>query len=136
MTILLAYDGRQSCERALDYAIRHAVNFNEPLYILTVVSKDRMDPEDPDHTVREYMEAAQRKAFSEGATVHTIVEVGRPDETVLDVSNRFNCDTIIVGRSDRSSLDRLFLGSVSDYIVKNAECTVILVSSDKVSEEE
>ncbi len=128
MTILLAYDGRQSCERALDYAIRHAVNFNEPLYILTVVSKERMDPEDSDPTVREYMEAAQKRASSEGAIVHTIIETGKPDEMVLDVADRFNCDTIVVGRSDRSSLDRLFLGSVSDYVVKNAECTVILVS--------
>ena len=131
MTILLAYDGRQSCERALDYAIRHAVNFNEPLYILTVVSKDRMDPEDPDPTVREYMEAAQRKASSEGATVHTIIETGKPDETVIDVADRFSCDTIVVGRSDRSSLDRLFLGSVSDYVIKNAQCTVILVSDEE-----
>ena len=49
---------------------------------------------------------------------------------VLDVAERFNCETIIVGRSDRSSLDRLFLGSVSDYVIKNAECTVILVSDE------
>ena len=71
MTTLLAYDGRPSCKRALDYAIRYAVNFNEPLYILTVVSKDKMDPEDPDPTVREYMEAAQKKASAEGAIVHS-----------------------------------------------------------------
>ena len=130
MTTLLAYDGRRSCQRALDYAIRYAVNFNEPLYIVTVVSKDQMDPEDPDPTVREYMEAAQKKASSEGAIVHSIIETGKPDEMVLDVADRFNCDTIIVGRSDRSSLDRLFLGSVSDYVIKNAEATVILVSDE------
>ena len=130
MTTLLAYDGRPSCRRALDYSIRYAVNFNEPLYILTVVSKDQMNPEDPDPTVREYMEAAQKKASSEGAVVHSIIETGKPDEMVLDVADRFNCDTIVVGRSDRSSLDRLFLGSVSDYVIKNAECTVILVSDE------
>ena len=47
MTVLLAYDGRPNTEKALDYAIRHSVNYSEPLYILTVVSKDQMDPEDP-----------------------------------------------------------------------------------------
>ena len=130
MTTLLAYDGRRSCQRALDYAISYAVNFNEPLYIVTIVSKDQMDPEDPDPTVREYMEAAQKKASAEGAIVHSIIETGKPDEMVLDIADRFNCDTIIVGRSDRSSLDRLFLGSVSDYVIKNAEATVILVSDE------
>ncbi len=128
MTILLAYDGKPNSEKALDYAIRHSVNYSEPLYILTVVSKDQMDPEDPDESVREYMESAQRKAASEGATVHTIIEVGKPDETVIEVADLYKCDTIIVGRSGRSSLDRLFLGSVSNYVVKNADCTVIVVS--------
>ena len=134
MTTLLAYHGTQSSERALDYAIRYAVNFNEPLYVLTVVSKEQMDPDDPDLSVREYMEAAQKKASSEGAQVHSIIETGKPDEMVIDVASRFYCDTIIVGRSNRSSLDRLFLGSVSDHVVKNAECTVILVSENVSSE--
>ena len=131
MTILLAYDGKPNSEKALNYAIRHAVNYSEPLYIVTIVSKDQMDPEDPDESVREYMEAAQRKAALEGATVHTIIEVGKADEMVINVADLYKCDTIIVGRSGRSSLDRLFLGSVSNYVVKNADCTVIVVSDER-----
>ena len=115
----------------MNYAIRHAVNYSEPLYIATIVSKDQMDPEDPDESVREYMEAAQRKAALEGATVHTIIEVGKADEMVINVADLYKCDTIIVGRSGRSSLDRLFLGSVSNYVVKNADCTVIVVSDGR-----
>ncbi|MBR6037167.1 MAG: universal stress protein [Candidatus Methanomethylophilaceae archaeon] len=134
MTVLLAYDGRPNTEKALDYAIRYSINYSVPLYILTVVSKDQMDPEDPDESVREYMEAAQRKAASEGATVHTIIEVGRPGETVVEVSELYKCDTIIVGRSNRSSLDRLFLGSVSNYVVKNSDLTVIVVSGERSEE--
>lgn len=127
MTILVAYDGRPNTEKALDYAIKHSVNFNEPLYILTVVSKDQMDPDDPDLSVREYMEAARDKAASEGAQVHTLIEIGKPDETVLEASYKFKCDTIVVGRSNKSPFDRFILGSVSNYIVKNARCTVIIV---------
>ena len=134
MTVLLAYDGRPNTEKALDYAIRYSINYSVPLYILTVVSKDQMDPEDPDESVREHMEAAQRKAASEGATVHTIIEVGRPGETVVEVSELYKCDTIIVGRSNRSSLDRLFLGSVSNYVVKNSDLTVIVVSGERSEE--
>lgn len=131
MTTMLAYDGTPSSERALEYAIKHAYNFNEALYILTVVTKEQMDPEDPDPAVREYMENAQKKAFSAGVQVHSIIETGKPDETVIDIAKRFFCDTIIVGRSNRSSLDRFILGSVSDHVVKNAECTVILVSDSE-----
>ena len=111
----------------MDYAIRHSINYSEPLYILTVVSKDQMDPEDPDPSVREYMEAAQRRAASEGAEVQTIIQVGKPDDVVLEVADLYKCDTIVVGKSNKSSLDRLILGSVSNSVVKNFDCTVILV---------
>ena len=131
MTILLAYDGRASTEKALDYAIRHSINYDEPLYILTVVSKDRMDPDDPDLAVQEYMEAAQHKAMSEGSDAHTIIEVGKPDDTIMEVAERFKCETIIVGRSNKSALDRFILGSVSKSIVKEANCTVIVVADDE-----
>ena len=127
MTILCAYDGRKTTEKALDYAIRHSINYSEPLYILTVVSKDQMDPEDPDPSVREYMEAAQRRAASEGAEVQTIIQVGKPDDVVLEVADLYKCDPIVVGKSNKSSLDRLILGSVSNSVVKNFDCTVILV---------
>ena len=127
MTILLAYDGRPNSERALDYAIKHSACYSEPLYILTVVSKDQADPVDPDPAVREYMEAAVEKAAAEGVSVHTMIEVGKPDETVLEIAGLYRCGTIIVGRSSRSSLDKLFLGSVSNYVVKNSESTVIIV---------
>ncbi|MDO5853484.1 MAG: universal stress protein [Thermoplasmata archaeon] len=128
MSSLLAYDGRPTSVKALDYAIEHAIRYEEPLYILTVVREEQMDPDGPDETVREYMQAAQRKAASEGATVHTIIETGRADETVIDVATRYDCDTIIVGRSNRSSFDRFFLGSVSDHVAKHAACTVIMVT--------
>lgn len=130
MSALLAYDGRPTSEKALEFAIEYSIRFEDPLYILTVVREEQMDPEAPDDSVVEYMQAAQRKAASSGATVHTIIETGKADETVIDVADRYDCDTIIVGRSNRSSLDRFLLGSVSGHVVKHAKCTVILVSED------
>lgn len=130
MSALLAYDGRPTSEKALEFAIEYSIRFEDPLYILTVVREEQMDPEAPDDSVAEYMQAAQRKAASLGATVHTIIETGKADETVIDVADRYDCDTIIVGRSNRSSLDRFLLGSVSSHVVKHAKCTVILVSED------
>lgn len=130
MTILCAYDGRKNTESALEYAIRHSLNYSEPLYILTIVSKEQMNPEDPDPTVREYMEAAQRRAASEGAEVQTIIQIGKPDELVLEVADLYKCDTIVLGKSNKSSWDKMILGSVSNSVVKNFNGTVILVGDD------
>jgi nucleotide-binding universal stress UspA family protein len=128
MSILIAYDGKSDTEAALDYATKLSIGLNEPLYILTIVSKDQMDPDDLDTSIQTYMEAAQQKALMNGATdVHIIIEVGRPDDAVLEVAERFQCNAVVVGRPDRSRFDRMVMGSVSQNLVENSKCPVIIV---------
>lgn len=128
MSVLLAYDGKPTSQKALDYAIEYSLRFEEPLYVITVVREDQMDPDDPDQSVQEYMQAAQREAASQGATVHTIVKTGKPGEVIIEVADLYECECIVLGRSNRSSLDRLLMGSVSEYITKNASGIIVMVS--------
>lgn len=135
MSILIAYDGKPHTEAALEYATRLSVGLEEPLYILTVVSKDQMDPEDPDTSVQAYMQDAQQKAMMNGAVdVHSIIEIGRPDDTVIEVAEKFQCDAIVVGRPDRSRFDRMVMGSVSQNLVENSSCPVIIVPTREPEE--
>lgn len=136
MTILIAYDGKPDTEAALDYATRISVSFNEPLYVLTVASKDQMDPEDMDPAIREFMEAASMRALSQGADVHTIIEVGKPEDVILEVADKFQCDAIVVGRPNRSRFDRMVMGSVSQNLVENAFCPVIIVPTPEDDDEQ
>lgn len=134
MTILIAYDGKPDTEAALDYATKLSVSLDEPLYVLTVVTKDQMDPEAIDTSIQTYMQAAQERAVAAGADVHTIIEVGKPDDTVLEVAERFQCDAVVVGRPSRSRFDRMVMGSVSQNMVENAKCPVIIVPTPEVEE--
>jgi nucleotide-binding universal stress UspA family protein len=135
MSILIAYDGKSDTEAALEYATKLSIGLNEPLYIMTVASKDQMDPDDMDPSIQEYMQAAQRKAMMSGATdVHTIIEVGKPDDTIQEVAENFQCDAIVVGRPDRSRLDRMVMGSVSQNLIENAKCPVIIVPTPSEDE--
>jgi len=135
MSILIAYDGKRDTEAALEYATKLSIGMNEPLYILTVVSKEQMDPEDIDPTIQEYMQAAQQKAMLQGATdIHTIIEVGKPDDAVLEVAERFQCNAVVVGRPDRSRLDRMVMGSVSQNLVENSKFPVIIVPTPEDEE--
>ena len=128
MTTLIAYDGRRNSECALDRAIQHAVRYSEPLYILMVVKADQMDPDNPDPAVQELMEAAGAKAAAEGLQVHSIIEVGNPEDVVIDVATRFKCDTVVVGRSDKSVMGKILLGSVSKAVI-DSNLDVLLVSA-------
>ena len=118
MTMLVAYDGRENTEKALDYAIRNAKVYGEQLIVLSVVTRDGNLDE-----TRARIETARARAEKSGAE-----ESGEPDKVILQTASRFGCDTIIVGRSNKkSSFDRVVLGSVSNSIVANAGCTVIVV---------
>lgn len=126
MTTLIAYDGGRNSDCALDKAIQRSIHYSVPLYILTVVRD--MDPENPDPAVREMMEAAAKKAAAEGVQVHTIIETGVPEDVVIDVAERFKCDIVVVGRSDKSVMGKLLLGSVSKAVI-DSDLDVILVSA-------
>ena len=128
MSILIAYDGKADTTAALEYATKLSIGLGEPLYILTVVSKDRMEPDDMDPAIQEYMQGAQEKAMMMGASdVHAIIETGKPEDAIIEVANSFQCDAIVVGRPDRSRLDRMVMGSVSQDLMRNAKCPLIIV---------
>jgi nucleotide-binding universal stress UspA family protein len=135
MTVLIGYDGKPDTEAALEYAAKLSISFEEPLYVLTVVTKDQMDPNDMDPSIQSYMEAASQKVMMMGADVHTIIEVGKPEDVILEVADRFQCDAIVVGRPQRSRFDRMVMGSVSQNLVENSDCPVIIVPTSESSEQ-
>ncbi|NLF33990.1 MAG: universal stress protein [Thermoplasmatales archaeon] len=128
MSILLAYDGREHTQKALQYAIEYSLAFKTRLYIMTsIVSKDVLDMENELRRVRTFLADAKRRAAEAGCDVETVIEPGRPSEAVVDAAGRYGASAVVVGRSDKTMLDRAVLGSVSEYVVRNAECTVIVV---------
>ncbi len=71
MSMLIAYDGRENTEKALDYAIRNSVVYGERLIILSVVVKGA----DADvQKVHGYAESALEKAKAQGADAQSIVD--------------------------------------------------------------
>lgn len=126
MTVLMAYDGKPHTRKALDYAIEYARSFGETLYIMSVISsKDSIGDAEG---IRSFLDGVKDEAASMGVKVVAIIEAGHPSETILSAAKRFGCNAIIVGRAgNKTGLDRVVLGSVSNSIVGNAQCTVIVV---------
>ncbi|MDD4245264.1 MAG: universal stress protein [Candidatus Methanomethylophilaceae archaeon] len=128
MSIILAYDGRSAAQRALDFAINYAEMSGLPLYIYSsIVSRDVIEREDEFAEVKKYMGEAEAKAKDAGIEVHSVIEPGPAAENILAAASRFGCDIIVVGRSDKTIIDRAVLGSVSQHVVNHAKCNVVLV---------
>ena len=128
MTIVLATDGKPHTQGAVDYAFKYAKMFSEPLYVVSVVTS-RMETDmdfilDRTHAL---FESLKERAVKEEVEIHTLLEYGPPAENVMALAERLDASVIIVGTSEKTVLDRVILGSVSDNIVRSARSTVIVV---------
>ena len=59
--------------------------------------------------------------------VSTTAFEGSPGPTICDIANLLECDAIAIGARGNSWLDDLNAGSVSSYVLRNAEQPVILL---------
>jgi len=55
-----------------------------------------------------------------------LVRRGDPGPTICDVAEKLSAEAIVMGSRGRGGLRRALLGSVSDYVVRNAPCTVMV----------
>jgi nucleotide-binding universal stress UspA family protein len=68
----------------------------------------------------------QVAAALEVDNVELLVRRGDPGQALCDVANEVSAVAIVMGSRGRGWLRRALLGSVSDYVVRNAPCTVIV----------
>ena len=61
------------------------------------------------------------------AQVEEKIEGGDPADVICDVAEHLGVDVVIVGSHGRTGLGRLFLGSVSEHVVRHASCPVLVV---------
>jgi nucleotide-binding universal stress UspA family protein len=128
MKILLTTDGKPHSDKAVEYAIGYAVPFKAELFAVFVVSP--RPGEDREKTIKAGMavlDKVKKKAAERGVNVTALLEAGSPYEAILAAADRVKADAIVVGTSGKSVIDRVLIGSVSEYIVRNARCTVIVV---------
>ncbi|CAO2177192.1 unnamed protein product [Urochloa humidicola] len=59
----------------------------------------------------------------------TIVEVGDAKEMICEAAEKRNVDLLVLGSHSRGPIQRLFLGSVSNYCVHHCKCPVLVVKN-------
>jgi nucleotide-binding universal stress UspA family protein len=66
-------------------------------------------------------------AFEQGIEGEYRQIYGQAGKTICKVAQETGSDLIILGRRGRSGLGELFLGSVSNYVLHHAPCSVLIV---------
>jgi nucleotide-binding universal stress UspA family protein len=73
-----------------------------------------------------YLEKLCQKATEVGVNVEFMQNLGDPGKIICEIARSCDADLIMMGRG-RSGLDKFFLGSVSNYVLHHAPCSVLAV---------
>ena len=63
----------------------------------------------------------------EGLAVSFLVWTGDPGDMIVEAAEAERADMVLVGSHGRGPVGRLLLGSVSEFVVRNAPCPVLVV---------
>ena len=152
--ILVAIDSSAASRRAFASALELAKGLNAELILVHTL--DMSDPASPEHPiiqtnsysmvldslVRETYEKQwaefvenfeallkqkQEEAEALGLTAQYSQPYGRPGPAICKAAKTFNADLIVVGSRGYKGLREMILGSVSNYIMHHAPCSVTVI---------
>lgn len=136
--ILVGVDGSENAEHALQRAIQFATMHEAKLHIAHIIdtralntyatvnySYNDLITEETVNALNDYKTFALDNGVKE---VETIVEYGSP-RTLMSktIPDEYAIDLVIVGATGLNAVERMFIGSVSEQIVRQAPCDVIVV---------
>jgi nucleotide-binding universal stress UspA family protein len=137
--ILLATDLKEASGIATDWAFALAEGNGADLLVVSVIDPDELRQESQRtglrwDQVRDRRQAAAHELVVRGQptglNVTVLVWTGDPGESIVSVAEAEAADLIVVGSHGRGPLRRLFLGSVSEHVVRNAPCPVLVARPD------
>ncbi|KAM3091184.1 universal stress protein [Phormidesmis sp. 146-12] len=75
----------------------------------------------------ELLRSLTEEAIRAGVKAEFTQSLGDPGRVICEASRNWGADLIMVGRRGRSGLGEFFLGSVSNYVLHHAPCSVLTV---------
>ena len=142
-------DGSELSKKALDSALDIAERFSSQIEILSVVESSALQmtgfptliptaayttaignfsKELIEHHKNLLSEALKEvKKSASNLKISTKLMEGRPADIIVKEARDNNFDLIVMGSRGLSGIKRFFLGSVSDGVVNEAECQILIV---------
>ncbi|MDR0921471.1 MAG: universal stress protein [Lactobacillales bacterium] len=139
--VMVAIDGSKEAEAAFKKAVNVTMRNDGELVLAhvidtrafqTVSSFDGVLAEQANALAQQTLDAYVVQAKEAGLTnVSTIIEYGSPKTIIAkQFPKEQNIDLIMLGATGLNAVERLFVGSVSEYVIRQAPCDVLIVRTD------
>ena len=123
--ILLAVDGSRFADAAAVSAGILAKRCGLPVTVLSVCANDDLKCD----MVQAMADRVRDLLRKDGVAADSVVKEGNPAKAIVDAAAENECDLIVVGSHGRTGLDRILIGSVSQQVVVQAKCPVMVVKA-------
>ena len=135
MRILLAYDGFEHSQHALEQAARLAADGKGEITVLSVVPPDARASKSGGHVMfrpHAHEDVARAHAYLRelGLPSEMKMDAGDPAEQIVAEATTGEYDVVVVGSRGHGALGRLLLGSVSTEVVARAPCPVLVAGAN------
>ncbi|BBL68179.1 universal stress protein [Methanoculleus chikugoensis] len=138
--ILVAIDGSEPADRAFETALGEAGVWKAEVHAVYVVESGLFSSLPMDNTLEiiysvlqkegeDVLETARKKADAAGVSLTTHLRQGHAGSQIVSLAEELGIDLIVLGSYGKSGVDRLLLGSVTDYVVQNSPITTTVVRS-------
>lgn len=134
--ILVPVDGSQYMERNITYACYVAKSMRSKLTLVHIVTVPTVtepglviDLKPFEEAGSKIVEKAKKIAKDQGieADTKTGTTYGNPAHEIIRAAEEGKFDLIVIGAKGHSLLRNLMIGSVTDTVVRNARCPVLVV---------
>ncbi|WP_286229358.1 universal stress protein [Neobacillus mesonae] len=140
--ILVAIDGSKEADRAFKKGIEIAKRNNAKLLLVHVVDTrsfalieayDTVIGDRAEKLAKEMLENYKQLAEEAGlSNVHYEIDFGSPKVKIpRDLTKKHSIDLILCGATGLNVVERFFIGSVSEHIVRYAPCDVLVIRTEK-----
>ena len=136
-TVLVPTDGSEPANVAAGHGIAFAEAIDAAVHVIYVVDLTDLSGEYGSSKVLQAFEEAGQRAIDDVIdragdadlrSVEASVLSGTPARAILDYAEERDIDCIVMGTQGRTGLERYFLGSVTEKIVRAADVPVLTVS--------
>ena len=139
--ILIPTDFSDVAEKALAFAKQLKDAGTKEIVLLHVIKKSSLEVIAQYSSIRDFeeveneVEGDARKKISRiekelketGFQVKVRIETGFPFSEILRVENEENVSIIVIGSHGMSNIKEIFLGSVSEAVIRNAQKPVLVI---------
>lgn len=122
--IVLATDGSPNSDKAAKVAATMAICCHLPLTVISVVEVNEGD----EHAAKDRVNHTLETVHATGAQASgQVISGGKPGEAILKASSELGADLVVIGRRGLNPVQRVLLGSTSEWVASHTDCPTLIV---------